>query len=61
MDNFEDLPGAVSEFVYKDFSVEESEKKIKVQYHFFITGLSEFHPEGYFPKKKGRIFQPRIR
>lgn len=54
MDKFETFREQYPEFVYKDFSVEESEKKIKVQYHFFITGLSEFHPEWVFPKEEGQ-------
>ncbi len=41
------------EFLYHGYQIEEDREKIRIQYHFEITGLSAFTPYWVFPKKVG--------
>lgn len=43
-------------FIYKGYTIEESESKIDVVYDFSVPGLSDFAPTWSFPKKKNKTF-----
>ncbi len=45
-------------FIYRGYTVDESNEKIDIKYDFQVPGLSEFHPTWSFPKKSpyGRSF-----
>lgn len=50
MNKFETFRLEAPEFVYRNFTVEETESTVEISYLFDITGLAEFHPSWSFPK-----------
>lgn len=50
MDKFEAFRKEFPEFVYKNFTIEETDSTVEIGYLFNITGLAEFHPSWSFPK-----------
>lgn len=50
MNKFETFRREAPEFVYKNFTIEETENTIEIGYFFNITGLAEFRPGWSFPK-----------
>ena len=45
MDKFNELRSKYSEFVYNDYTIDDSTDKYVITYEFEIPGLCTFHPE----------------
>lgn len=49
--NYNELRENYKEFIYKKYTIEETQERIRITYYFEIPGLSEFQPYWEFPKK----------
>lgn len=54
---YDELRKEYTEFIYRDFEIEESDNEILIKFHFEITGLSEFSPCWILPKSEKKSFE----
>ena len=52
--NYSSLREKYPEFLFKSYSIEESETEIKVSYNFETVSLCEFNPSWIFKKPSGK-------